>query len=336
MEKLETQKFTLSRNDAFMEGWPDLIRLQTGRILVFYNECTAHSNRDHSHITMRKSDDDGHTWSEKLHIGEETHHGDQWNSIRVNQLNDGRILLVCDRIANHERTQKTKFYTFESTDNGDSWSEKYNIGVYGYCSDKIRELSDGSLLLCVSRYNIHTEKSEILAHKSYDGGKSWSTAQMVASSHQYTFIEPAAIELSNGTIAVFIRENSQQGYNGFIAYSDDLGNSFYGLREIPVKGMHRPAVGFLTDGRILLSYREHLFPQKPYPNLKACVLTEHEVLNPVTTQPEIHLIDHDRSDHVDQGYSAWVQLPDSTILMVNYITDDAPKPYIRGYRMKIG
>ena len=335
MQHMEVRQFTISRNDGFMEGWPDMIRLKSGRILVVYNECTAHTNRDHSHITTRKSDDDGHTWSEKQYIGEETHHGDQWNSIRVNQLQDGRILLVCDRIADHERTQETKFYTFESTDNGDSWSEKYDIGVYGYCSDKIRELSDGSLLLCVSRYNIHTEKSEILAHKSYDGGKSWTAAQIAASSKIYTFIEPAAIELSNGTIAVFIRENSQQGYNGFIVFSDDMGKSFRDLQEIPVKGMHRPAIGFLADGRILLSYREHLLPGKPYPDLKACVFTEGEVLAPSTTQPEIHLIDHDRSDHVDQGYSAWLQLPDGTVLMANYIADDAPKPYIRGYRIKI-
>ncbi len=33
----------------------------------------------------------------------------------------------------------------------------------------------------------------------------------------------------------------------------------------------------------------------------------------------------------DGGYTGWVQLPDGRIFVVNYITDDAPKPYIRGY-----
>ena len=35
MEKIEISKFTITRNDAIMEGWPDMIRTHSGRILVF-------------------------------------------------------------------------------------------------------------------------------------------------------------------------------------------------------------------------------------------------------------------------------------------------------------
>lgn len=334
MSNIET--FVLSRDDTIMEGWPDMIRLYTGRILVAYNECTAHTNRDHTHIAVRVSDDDGYTWSQKRYVGEETHHGDHWNSIRVNQLQDGRILLVCDRVIDHELTEETKLYVFESTDNGDSWSEKRELNIFGYCSDKIRELADGSLLLCVSRYNRHIGKSEILAYKSYDGGKNWEGPTLVATSDTYTFIEPAALQLTDGTVAVFIRENSLCGHTGFVALSYDGGKTFAGLRGIPIPGMHRPAVGFLEDGRILLSYREHLSADRPYPDLKMCVLTEDDVRTPMGTQPAIHLVDHDRSDAVDQGYSAWVLLSDGRVLMVNYTVDDAPKAYIRGYRIQLG
>lgn len=336
MPEITVEKFTISRNDAFMEGWPDMIKLQSGRILVVYNECTAHSNRNGTHITMRISDDDGLTWSEKQYIGEETQHGDQWNSIRVNQLKNGKIILVCDRIHTHERTAQTKFYAFESVDDGENWSEKRDLGIYGYCSDKVRELSDGSLLLCVSRYNEALTKTEVFAHKSFDGGMHWTPAVVVASSCRYTFIEPAALELKNGTITVFLRENSQCGYNGFVAYSYDQGSSFTGLREIPIKGMHRPFVGFLEDGKLLLSYREHLAASKLYPDLKLCIFSEQDVMHPEQMVPEIHPVDHDRSEIADQGYSAWVGLSGNRILMANYIVDDAPKAYIRGYRIEIG
>ncbi len=337
MEKIEINKFTITRNDSIMEGWPDMIRTYSGRILVFYNECTAHCDRNGSHIVMRKSDDDGYTWSEKQYIGEETHHGDQWNSIRVNQLSDGRIILVCDRISGTIYTEETKFYTFESNDDGDSWTDKYDIGVYGFCSDKVRELSDGSLLLCVSRQNQKMSKSEILAHKSYDGGKTWTDAVMVASDERYRFIEPAALELKNGKIAVFIREDSHLGYNGFIAYSNDNGESFDGLQEIPIKGMHRPFIGYLGDGRILLSFREFLV-ESYYPDLKMCMISDEEVSNPQIMNPQVYLVDHDGAvdEEPDQGYSAWLQLPCGEVLMANYIVDDAPKAYIRGYRIKIG
>ncbi len=46
-------------------------------------------------------------------------------------------------------------------------------------------------------------------------------------------------------------------------------------------------------------------------------------------------IDTDRAEKEDQGYSAWVQTANNDILLVNYITDDAPKPYIRGYRITL-
>ncbi len=334
MPKIE--KFTISRNDCIMEGWPDMIRLHSGKILVFYNECEAHNNRDHSRITMRKSCDNGITWSEKQYIGEETFHGEQWNSIRVNQLKNGKILLVCDKVCENELSGKTKLYLWESTDDGNSWSEKVDIGVYGYCSDKVRELNDGTLLLCISVYNPDTAKTEIHAHKSCDGGKNWSEGVVVAESNEYTFIEPAALELKYGKIAVFIRENSLKGYNGFIAFSYDKGTTFENLQEIPIKGMHRPFVGYLANGKILLSYREHLSSTLKYPNLKACVFEEGELFSPQNMKTETFLIDHDNgAEKADQGYSAWVQLPDKTLLMANYIVDDAPKAYIRGYRIKL-
>jgi len=42
-------------------------------------------------------------------------------------------------------------------------------------------------------------------------------------------------------------------------------------------------------------------------------------------------LDNDRSLHPDSGYSGWVQLPSGDLYVVNYVTDDAPRPYIRGY-----
>lgn len=326
---MQIEKFTLSRDDGFMEGWPDLIRLASGRILVVYNECVAHSNRDHTHITLRTSDDNGCTWSAKRYIGEETFHGDQWNSIRFSQLSDGRVLLICDRISGVETTPETQLYLWESTDDGETWISRGPMGIYGYCADKIRELSDGTLLLCISVFNPATEKTEIMAHRSTDGGKSWSDRILAARSDTYTFIEPAAAELRDGSIAVFLRENSQLGYHGFAVISRDKGLTFSEPREIPVPGMHRPFVGYLADGSMLLSYRERPPRPAPYRNLKAWHFEESDLTE--GQSGTILQIDCGNAEEEDQGYSAWTQLPDGTILMANYITDDAPKPYIRGY-----
>ena len=44
-------------------------------------------------------------------------------------------------------------------------------------------------------------------------------------------------------------------------------------------------------------------------------------------------IDVEHSSHPDGGYGGWVELPDGNVYAVTYITDDAPKPQIRGYRL---
>ena len=94
--------------------------------------------------------------------------------------------------------------------------------------------------------------------------------------------------------------------------------------------MHRPFVGFLPDGRILLSYREHLSSSLPYPDLKGAIFTEESLLSGPDDR-QVFLISHDSSDHPDQGYSAWVQLDSGAVYMVNYVMNDAPRAYIQGY-----
>ena len=49
------------------------------------------------------------------------------------------------------------------------------------------------------------------------------------------------------------------------------------------------------------------------------------------TEARFAFLDNDRALSADSGYSGWVQLPDGTLYVVNYITDDAPRAHIRGY-----
>ena len=147
------------------------------------------------------------------------------------------------------------------------------------------------------------------------------------------------IGLSGGvdsSVAAWLLKEKGYEVTGFTLklWRDDR---FGEISEIPVEGMHRPFIGRLSDGRLFLSYREFLSPisasefKGTSANLKACIFTESELIK--AEHFETHLIDTDQSENPDQGYSAWVQLDDGEIVMANYITDDAPKPYIRGYRI---
>ena len=45
-------------------------------------------------------------------------------------------------------------------------------------------------------------------------------------------------------------------------------------------------------------------------------------------------LDHDNSKSSDSGYTGWVQLLDGTIFVVNYITGEEERPYIKWYNFR--
>ena len=241
-----------------MEGWPDLIRTESGRLLCSYNECVAHTNRDHTFIALKISDDGGKNWSQRRHIGFETMHGSQYNSIRLSQLPDGRIWLVVDRIAEQELDPRCEIHVFESRDDGETWSGPRDTSLRGYCTDKVRALPDGNLLLLVSVFCPDIGRSAVYAHLSEDGGETWSERIEAARDERYNLIEPAALVMPGGEIVAFLRENSFQGYDCMKCVSTDGGRTWKGVYAHAVECCHRPCVGFLRDGRILMTYRKYM------------------------------------------------------------------------------
>ena len=330
MKKIDVEKFDISRTDTIMEGWPDMIRTASGKLICVYNECVAHGNRDHSRIALRESTDEGKTWSDARYVDVETFQGDQWNSIRLNRLSDGRLLLVCDRIDGTEKTDTTEIWMWESTDDGVSWSEGIRHGIFGYCADKVRELRDGTLLLLVSSFDSGLRRSVVYAHRSADGGETWSERIPVAADPDYNFIEPAVLETSDGTLVAFMRENSSKNYDCMRAFSKDGGKTWSGVYPLALPGCHRPAVGYLSDGRILLTYRSYMDKTKRV--VAAAVFDEAAALSEQRGTIPLYQLDYDSAASPDTGYTAWVELEDKQLLMANYIVDTAPRAFIRGYR----
>jgi len=335
---LNIEKFTLSRDDGFMEGWPTLVRTRTGKLLCAYNECVSHGNRDNTHITLRESTDGGATWSRKQYIGETTMRAEHWNSIRISTLRDGRVLIACDRRIGHELDpqQPHQMWLWESRDDGKTWADGRKLGIRGYCSDKVRELRDGNLLLCVSVYDPEVKKSGIYGHISRDGGTTWTPRITVAKDKRFFLIEAAVLQLSDGTLVAFMRENSGTGEDCCTAFSKDDGLTWDGVYQIKIPHCHRPSVGFLASGEILMTYRDYSGTSSSR-DLYAAMFSERTALEKDRRRQAVMItqLDHDSSADPDGGYSDWVQLNDRRLLVVNYVVDDAPKAYIRGYRLTL-
>lgn len=326
------RKFTVSRNDAMHEGWPDIVRTRSGRLLCVFSECEAHACRDNCRIMLIESDDDGATWKNRRPLTELTQKEDFYNCARLSLLADGTIAAVCDRIQGDENRAACQ-YLWTSTDDGESWSDAAVLPFTGIVPDKITTLSTGRILLAAHFKNHETGKLEQYLWYSDDGMKTWSDRVTVAADPRYNLCEVSIYECTDGTLAALMRENSNMGRDCFKTLSTDGGESWSEVYPTNMPGCHRPVAGRLTDGRVLISYRYHA-GYGSWATNTFLTLTDEESLKHPGREGNYRIIplDYDRAPRSDGGYTGWVQLPDGDVLLVNYITDDAPKAQIRGYR----
>ena len=106
----------------------------------------------------------------------------------------------------------------------------------------------------------------------------------------------------------------------------------------------RPSAGRLRSGEIAVTYRIAcglstslgLYAETPAEALKGLAgAVESEAMEDYRAAAEARfaVLDNDRSVSADSGYSGWVQLDDGDLYVVNYVTDDAPRAQIRGYKV---
>jgi len=206
--------------------------------------------------------------------------------------------------------------------------------------DRLVELKNGRWLLGLQEYNKELKLWEQYLYYSDDKGKTWSDRITVCKDPRYSLCEVSVVELNNGVLVAFMRENSGMGYDGMKAFSYDHGESWDGPYHLPLPGCHRPTAGYLKSGRILITYRFMQGGKGWFvhwsQNLFAALMDEESVLarERKDQASSIMPIDYDRGMYPDCGYSGWVQFDDGEIYIVNYIVDDALLAHIRGYSIR--
>ncbi|MBQ7901465.1 MAG: exo-alpha-sialidase [Clostridia bacterium] len=326
------QKFTVSRNDAITEAWPDVTMAGSGELVCVYTECEGHLNRTNSRIVVRKSCDRGRTWSDVHPITEYGKSDDYYNNARISNIG-GKLIILCDRITGeHENKAETVVYAWISEDNGYTWSVPYKTPARGIVPDKLRMTKRGRVLLAAHKFNPCSGKLEQYLWYSDDKGKSWSERVIVGADPRYNLCEACILETEDETLVAFMRENSFKGYDCMKAISTDGGATWQGVYPAPMQGCHRPTAGYLKNGNVLVTYR-YLAGAAPFQNTFAALMDKDCITETDRDKQYANILplDHDRAQRADTGYTGWVQFDDGEIYVVNYITDDAPLPYIRGY-----
>lgn len=347
------EKFIVSRDDSIYEAWPDVALLPSGKMVCVFSECTHHFNRAYTRIVFAASEDRGRTWSAKMPISEplikESNEQPFWNCARITALKDGRLVVVCDRVAGrHEGDDgEQSNWLWFSDDEGQSWDGPIATPVEGIVPDQLIELKlqphAGRWIITAHKAELQEDGSRIRKQRAWysdDQGQSWEGPFIIAAQKDLMLCEGSIVEMVTGELVCMMRENSGRGLDVYRAISRDDGRTWGELSTLPLSGCHRPVAGVLNSGHILVTYRYHQGRSSmagwSTQNVFAAIMDRGSCLAKERHDAcaRIMPLDFDRSEHSDLGYTGHVQFPDGEIYVVNYINDDAPKGHIRGYSFR--
>lgn len=325
------QKHVVSRDPAIYEAWPDVVQTNGGKLICIFSECVHHRDRTDARIALCESTDRGCTWSEKRFLTEKGRKDRYYNCARISGLRDGRLAIICDHITGDE-TRQSELHLWLGDGEGKDWGDPIVLPFCGIVPDKLTELKNGRWLVGAHFRNRETQKLEQYLWYSDNQGQTWSNRITVAADPRYNLCEVSFYECDDGTLVAFMRENSFMGYDCMKALSYDHGETWTGVYHCPIPGCHRPVVGRLRSGRLLLTYR---FAQggRGSQNVAAALFSEADAKKTERTEQTVRImpLDYDRNPTPDLGYTGWTQFDDGEIYVVNYIMDDADRAQIRGY-----
>ncbi|KAF3032905.1 hypothetical protein E8E12_001979 [Didymella heteroderae] len=169
---------------VFAKGgtYPRATRLADGSLFGTYTNIQG----DNTTIRTVRSNDDGASWHLQGAVDTGSKATKDVDNPYVHELPDGKMLCA---FRNHDRASATtyKFYRITicaSEDGGATW--KYlstpasdPSGPTGNWEPFLQQGLDGSLQLYYSRENRVTDQDSLL-RRSTDGGKTWSTAQVIS------------------------------------------------------------------------------------------------------------------------------------------------------------
>jgi hypothetical protein len=318
-------------------GHPTTVLLEDGRTII----AVYPKGHGRGPIVMKRSEDGGLTWSERLPVPENWATSLETPTIHRVIGPDGTKRLILFSGLYPARLSV-------SSDDGFSWTPLAPVGDWGGIvvmaalvelrSERGRYMAmfhdDGRFLAKDSR----AEKPPVFTlYKTFsnDGGLTWSFPEAVYRSSEVHLCEPGIIRSPDGRmLAAFLRENSRTR-NSFVMFSRDEGKTWSEPRELPgaLTG-DRHAGKYGPDGRLLISFRDMTLESPTKGDWVAWVGTFDDIVRGREGQYRVRLMDN--TEDADCAYPGVEVLPDGTFVLTTYGHWTAgEEPYIVCVRLEL-
>ena len=296
-------------------------------------------------IVMKRSEDAGLTWSERLPTPE------SWATSKETPT----IHRVIDSAGKKRLIMWSGLYPARlavSEDDGQSWSELEQVGDWGGIvvmgfveplktpGHYLAMFHDDGRFIAADSKRTDPRMMTLYQTRSTDGGLTWSDPEAIWSSSRVHLCEPGCIRSPDGKqLAVLLREN-RRVKNSHIIFSDDEGKTWSEPREVPLALTGDRHTGkYAPDGRLLISFRcrspQSAADSRPFEgDWVAWVGTYDDLVSGAEGQYSLRLADNTKG--YDTTYPGVEILPDGTFVTTTYgHWTEGEQPYILSVRLKL-
>ena len=344
---IEDMKIIMSNPDGDHGyfGWPTVVRLQNGDILVGASGYRVEHRCPFGKAVLVRSSDNGETYSEPVAVIDTvlddrdvglTVFGDSGlivtsftnpNEFQRENMPQTQECFDCVNAVTPEEEAKVVGVTMKiSNDMGRTFGKLYRPPISSPHGPTV--LNDGTILWVGRKLGSHNGL-QVYRVNPENGETEYVSSIDVSPFDHLNFYEPHAVQLADGRIICHMRvENAEETiFTLYQTVSFDNGKTWSAVRQILKDNSGAPSHLFVHSSGVLIS----AFSRRTMPCGIRLVMSEDMG---ETWSEEFSLYENHETD--DLGYPATTELPDGTLLTVFYARDNEEVPaVIRQQKWKI-